>query len=106
MVAPGFVRGGKSELHRAVRWLTARRGDATESATESRPPGASPVRVKRCGKSAPASDATPAARQTPYGARPNRGGTKWPASRSPGEVARGNGQPFSQRNDHTPARGR
>ena len=37
MVAPVY-RGGKSELHRAVRWLTARRGDATDSATESKPP--------------------------------------------------------------------
>ena len=30
---------GKSELQRAACWLTARRGDATESATENRPPG-------------------------------------------------------------------
>src|ERR1051325_6366397 len=30
--------GGKSELSRAAGWLTARRGDATESATESKPP--------------------------------------------------------------------
>src|SRR5881394_2493280 len=29
---------GKSELLRAAGWLTARRGDATESATENRPP--------------------------------------------------------------------
>ena len=34
---------------------------------------ARPVRVKRCGKGAPAPAATPAARQTPRGARPNRG---------------------------------
>src|SRR5438067_2221841 len=31
-------RRGKSELSRAAGWLTARRGDATESATENRPP--------------------------------------------------------------------
>jgi len=31
-------RGGKSELHRAGCWLTARRGDPTESATETIPP--------------------------------------------------------------------
>ena len=49
------ARGGKSELQRAACSLTARRGDATESATENRPPGSfgGPVRVKRCGKSAP-----------------------------------------------------
>ena len=49
-------------------------------ATERRPPMAGPdppgrgpaqVRVKRCGKSAPASGATPAARQPPLGARPS-----------------------------------
>src|SRR5262249_50413808 len=44
---------GKSELPRAACSLTARRGDATESATEKIPPGASRVRVKWCGKSAP-----------------------------------------------------
>ncbi len=27
--------GGKSELHRAGRWVTPRRGDPTESATET-----------------------------------------------------------------------
>ncbi len=49
------ARGGKSELPRAAGSLTTRRGDATESATENRPPGpfGSSVRVKRCGKSAP-----------------------------------------------------
>jgi hypothetical protein len=35
--------------------------------------GPAQVRVKRCGKSAPASGATRAARQTPSGARPRRG---------------------------------
>src|SRR5690606_10200629 len=50
---PDEGTGGKSELHRAGCWLTASRGDSKESATESKPPGTSRVRVKRCGKSAP-----------------------------------------------------
>ena len=52
----------------------ASRGDSQESATENRPPSgfARPVRVKRCGKSAPASPATGVARQTPPGARSRR----------------------------------
>ena len=62
-----------------IRWrLTAAGGDPRESATENRPPcagfGRSAARVKRCGKSAPRVPATGAARQTPPGARPNRGG--------------------------------
>lgn len=39
---------------REKRWrLTAAGGDPRESATESKPPGHAPVRVKGCGKSAP-----------------------------------------------------
>ena len=68
--------GGKSELRRAAGWLTARRGNATESATENRPPNRfreePAVRVKRCGKSAPRPARAATARQTPCGARPNR----------------------------------
>jgi hypothetical protein len=47
----------------------------TESATEKKPPGEAipQVRVKWCGKSAPRSEATRAARQTPPAARPNSG---------------------------------
>src|SRR5262245_50902598 len=49
--------GGKSELRRAVRRLTAGRGDPKESGTEKIPPTAGRkacrARVKRCGKSAP-----------------------------------------------------
>src|SRR5207249_10158223 len=30
---------GKSELHRALRWVTPSPGDGKESATENRPPG-------------------------------------------------------------------
>ena len=42
--------GGKSGLYRAGYWLTARRGDPTESAAESRPPicdSITEARVKR-----------------------------------------------------------
>jgi len=53
---------GKSGLHRAGWLLTATRGDPRDSATENRPPARALVRVKRCGKSAPASRATGAAR--------------------------------------------
>ena len=58
---------GRSGLHRAGCWLTASRGDPQDSATENRPPMARPhgraqVRVKRCGKSAPATGATRSAR--------------------------------------------
>ena len=48
--------GGKSELRRAGCRVTPGRREATESATESRPPmaaRAAQARVKRCGKSAP-----------------------------------------------------
>src|SRR5204862_471403 len=53
--APSNSAGGKSGLHRAGCWLTASRGDSRDSATENKPPAARPVRVKRCGKSAPRS---------------------------------------------------
>ena len=62
-------RRGRSGLRRAGCWRESGRGDLSVRATESRPPldaaasaGASQVRVKRCGKSAPASGATRAAR--------------------------------------------
>ena len=76
---------GRSGLHRAGCWLTASRGDPQDSATENRPPMAGPkgpaqVRVKRCGKSAPASGATRTARQTPPGARPSVGRPARPMS--------------------------
>jgi hypothetical protein len=71
--------GGKSGLHRAGCWITSRRGDPTASATESRPPRfeRGGVRVKRWCKRPPAPLATGAARQTPSGARPNRGAIAW-----------------------------
>jgi hypothetical protein len=55
--------GGKSEHHRTGRSITWSHGDVKESATESRPPVQIgfqfvPVRVKRCGKSAPVSRVT------------------------------------------------
>jgi hypothetical protein len=74
------ARRGKSGLHR-IGWSTTPTGrKARESATESKPPRrlgppskwAAAVRVKRCGKSAPAVGATRLARQTPPGARPSR----------------------------------
>src|SRR5690606_24010943 len=70
---PGPPGRGKSGLPRAACAPTARRGDATESATESRPPGPSrvPARVKGCGKSAPPGRRRSGARQTACGARPN-----------------------------------
>ena len=51
---------------------TAIRGDSRESATENRPPLSPVVRVKRCGKSAPAFRVTGVARQTPPEARSRR----------------------------------
>ena len=57
--------------------VTPTRGDPRESATESRPPGASRVRVKRRCKRPPAPRATGAARQAPSGARPR----SWRAAR-------------------------
>ncbi|EDL60609.1 hypothetical protein PM8797T_11174 [Gimesia maris DSM 8797] len=58
------IRGGKSGLHRARWWVTPTVREDRESATESKPPGqfAGQVRVKRCGKSAPADRVTGLAR--------------------------------------------
>jgi len=69
--------GGKSGLRRTGWSVTPTGRKARESATESKPPcgvrnGSRGVRVKRCGKSAPAGGATRLARQTPPGARPSR----------------------------------
>ena len=82
-------RRGKSGLRR-TGWLVTPTGrKARESATESKPPrgscasaitpirrfcreGYRAVRVKRCGKSAPAAGVTRLAWQTPPGARPSR----------------------------------
>ncbi len=84
-----YLGRGRSGLHRAGCWLTASRGDSQESATENRPPmgrwsgspGRRPqVRVKRCGKSAPAPGVTRAAWQTPPGARSNVGRPARPMS--------------------------
>ena len=63
------------------------RGDSQESATENKPPSGSlpSVRVKRCGKSAPAFRATGMARQTPPGARSRR--ERAVRSLSPGSTA-------------------
>ncbi len=72
--------------------ITSGGGDPRESATENRPPAwlARTARVKRWGKSPPREPATEAARQTPPGARPNRGDTRVTGSgvsaSSPGSV--------------------
>ena len=63
---------GKSGLRRAGCWVTPSLGDEQDSATESKPPRACGVRVKRRGKSSPVPVVTSGARQTPSGARPNR----------------------------------
>ena len=67
---PRETRSRKVRLHRAGCWET-QAGRPREGATERRPPP-SGVRVKRCGKSAPAARATAPARQAPPGARPSR----------------------------------
>ena len=69
---PRFARGrGKSGLHRAGCWGDSGGGDlAKAQQREDRPLRG--VRVKRCGKSAPAARATAPARQAPPGARPSR----------------------------------
>ncbi len=66
--------GGKSGLHRTRWWVTPTVRKDRDSATESKPPivdvapesllleGYDEVRVKRCGKSAPAIRATDSAR--------------------------------------------
>src|SRR5437868_10901228 len=82
---PALRDGGKSELQRAAGWITSRRGNATDSATESKPPNwsrsAGPeARVKRCGKSAPRPARAATAWQTPCGARPNREAMEPPVS--------------------------
>src|SRR5690625_4780321 len=73
--------GGKSGLHRAGCQVTPGGREPMESATEKIPPKRqlAPVRVKRCGKSAPRGWQHAAAGQTPPGARPNRGAMAWPA---------------------------
>ena len=104
-----FARRGRAEespgsMETRCR-ITSGGGDPRESATESKPPACARVRVKGCGKSAPRGLATGAARQTPPGARPNRGGMRARAFRSvsrppPGLVARGARQRASQMNGH------
>ena len=68
----------------------ASRGDSQESATENKPPvglAIQSVRVKRCGKSAPASRATGVARQTPPGARSRTGRELFRLVDTPGSTA-------------------
>jgi hypothetical protein len=84
-------------------------GNPRESATETnrlpKPTRRRQVRVKRCGKSAPRSWQQGLARQTPPGAKPNRGGTISSDIRafsglSPGLVARSLWQHKLQMNGH------
>ena len=77
---PSQEGGGKSGLHRAECQVMPGRREPTESATENNRLSTSvPVRVKRCGKSAPRGWQQSVARQTPLGARPNRVPSAWPA---------------------------
>jgi hypothetical protein len=75
-VTAACKRRGKSGLHRAGWWVTPTRGNPRESATESRPPRAIEVRVKRWCKRPPAPQVTAVARQTPPGARSSGSGNR------------------------------
>ena len=104
-------RGGKSGLHRAGCWVTPRRSDATESATETIAPMAShayacegQARVKRCGKSAPGPGASRDAGK-PHPEQGQIGGRlRWSEGRarlsSPGRPH----DPFRQRRDQIDGR--
>ena len=74
MSGDAAVRRGKSGLQRTGWWVTPTGREIRESATENKPPRGvlREVRVKRCGKSAPAGRVTGLARQTPPEARPSR----------------------------------
>jgi len=104
-LGPEFSAGGKSGLRRAGWSLTATGGDPKESATENIPPRACGVRVKRRGKS------SPLFRRRKRHGKPHpeqdQIGERLRAARPmfPGRVARGSGQPLSQRNDHRLERG-
>jgi hypothetical protein len=73
-------------------------------------PGEAQVRVKRCGKSAPAPGVTPTARQTPPGARPSSGHGRPVRPERSGHplVGRSDGWPPKRREtpDRTPPTGR
>ena len=75
-------RRGRSGLRRAGCWCEPGRGDLSvqgnREQTADGPGNRAQARVKRCGKSAPASGATSAARQPPPGARSNVGGPARP----------------------------
>src|SRR5438132_14081045 len=62
----------KVRAPRADCQVTPGRREATDRATENRPPAARQVRVKRWGKSPPRDPVTGVARQPPVGARPNK----------------------------------
>lgn len=98
------------------RRLTAAGGNPRDSATESKPPERllvmehKPGKGERVRQERTASPATAMAGQTPPGARPNRGGTRFrpqgPSGPPPGLVARGGARAPPQRNGrHVPPRG-
>lgn len=95
------------------RWrLTAAGGDPRESATENRPPGRAPARVKRCGKSAPRCrqrqwQGKPRREQDRIGAARDGQPSQGSPPRLPGLVARDPSRGGSQRNGrHVGAFGR
>ncbi len=104
--------GGKSGLHGIRVPGNARRGQPQGKCHRNKPPCRSlwadrAVRVKRCGKSAPRPWQQGLARQTPPGAKPNRGGMMLCgigafSGLSPGLVARSLWQHRLQMNGHPP----
>ncbi len=108
MAAPLPVRWygrGKSELHGAGCWVTPRRGNPKESATENRPPAGETTvslraRVKRRGKSPPRSRRRER-HGKPHPEQGQIGAERRPVSQlRSGRLRRGAGQPASQINGH------
>jgi hypothetical protein len=98
-------RRGRSGLRRTGCWCEPGRGDLSvqgnREQTADGPGNRAQARVKRCGKSAPASGATPAARQPPPGARSNAGGPVRPIS--PGRPHRWMATPEARAEGQNPA---
>ena len=93
----GLAPRGKSGHHRAGCWVTPRRGNPTEERNREKTADAATrpqVRVKRCGKSAPAVPVTVPARQAPPGATPDRDDDA--ARRVPGRRQRAGRQRLAQ----------
>ena len=98
-------RRGRSGLRRTGCWCEPGRGDLSvqgnREQTADGPGNRAQARVKRCGKSAPALGATPAARQPPPGARSNVGGPVRPIS--PGRPHRWMATPEARAEGQNPA---